>query len=247
MTTWNSGGFFFFITKRENKENGCQSRVQQSWPQACMSRSSPCVPNHSAFRFCCQVWITAPDFSLISSRLPMPLSAVSSCSHFTKHQRYLLITESQWISMFFLTVTHAVQKHCDKQQKCNLRMLWEHMSGILHLTPTERPETGEGWQWYLGRVLLFSIVMFIYLTVSDLSCGIWDLWSLLRHVGSSSLTRDQTPHWECGVLATGLPGKSWERVHKEQEFVNEKALRITRRVYARTREMREIVHFQNSK
>ena len=38
----------------------------------------------------------------------------------------------------------------------------------------------------------------------------WDLWSLLQHEGSSSLTRDQTwvPCTGSRVLATGPPGKS---------------------------------------
>ena len=38
-------------------------------------------------------------------------------------------------------------------------------------------------------------------SVQILSCGMWE----------SSLTRDPTQsplHWECGVLTTGLPGKS---------------------------------------
>ena len=44
------------------------------------------------------------------------------------------------------------------------------------------------------------------------SCGMQDL--SLWQVGSSSLTRDRTLgplNWECGVSATGPPGKSLHR------------------------------------
>ena len=50
--------------------------------------------------------------------------------------------------------------------------------------------------WYI--VFPFSFVSRIFLAVPH---GIWDL---------SSWTRGQTLQWECGVLATGLPGKSFE-------------------------------------
>ena len=61
-----------------------------------------------------------------------------------------------------------------------------------------------------------------------LSCGTWDLQSLLLHVGSSSLTRDGTPalqmrslsHWTREVPGIVL---IWEpvnglRVHKENSI-----------------------------
>ena len=51
---------------------------------------------------------------------------------------------------------------------------------------------------FLKNIYLFSF-----------SCGTWDLY--LWHVGSSSVTRDQTPghlQWESRVLAAGPPGKS---------------------------------------
>ena len=54
---------------------------------------------------------------------------------------------------------------------------------------------------------LYFFLIFIYLF--GFSCGTLDLY--LWHVGSSSLTRDQTPgllHWARRVLATGPPGKS---------------------------------------
>ena len=89
-------GFLFFNYKKGKQGEWMSEQSSAVFASGNISRSSPCASNHSAFRFCCQVWITAPDFSLISSRLPTPLSAVSSCSHFTKHQRYLSITESQW-------------------------------------------------------------------------------------------------------------------------------------------------------
>ena len=53
--------------------------------------------------------------------------------------------------------------------------------------------------------LLFLIFIYLF----GFSCGTLDLY--LWHVGSSSLTRDQTPgllHWARRVLATGPPGKS---------------------------------------
>ena len=97
MITWNSGGFFFFFFNyKKGKGEWMSEQSSAVFASGNISRSSPCASNHSAFRFYCQVWITAPDFSLIFSRLPTPVSAVSSCSHFTKHQKYLSITESQW-------------------------------------------------------------------------------------------------------------------------------------------------------
>ena len=51
------------------------------------------------------------------------------------------------------------------------------------------------------------------MAVLGLSCNMWALQSSLQHVGSYSLTRDQTLgplHWKCGVLATGPPRKSSE-------------------------------------
>ena len=59
--------------------------------------------------------------------------------------------------------------------------------------------------------------LLIYSAASDLSCSLWDLWcslqharSSLWHVGSDSLTRDWTraPCIECGVWASGPPGRS---------------------------------------
>ena len=49
---------------------------------------------------------------------------------------------------------------------------------------------------------------FMYLVAPALSCGMWDFQ--LQQERSSSPSRDQTQgrlHWECGVLATGPPGK----------------------------------------
>ena len=54
----------------------------------------------------------------------------------------------------------------------------------------------------------FFFFLFIYLAVLGLSCDTWTLQ--LQHMGSSSLTRDQT-HAPCTgstVLAAGPPGKS---------------------------------------
>ena len=77
-----------------------------------------------------------------------------------------------------------------------------------------------------STVLFFWKYLFIYLTMWGLSCStqnllgdlLWhegsfscSIWTLWQHVGSSSLTMDQTPaplHWECEVLATWPPGKS---------------------------------------
>ena len=103
-----------------------------------------------------------------------------------------------------------------------------------HLTPTLRAVTSE--PFYLVSVTVIwkftrnntsdpFLFLVIYLDALGLSCGTWDLQSLSGHVGSSgavckilavacgisSLTRDPTQaplHWECGVLATGLSGKS---------------------------------------
>lgn len=75
------------------------------------------------------------------------------------------------------------------------------------------------WQWanFFNFVRLFAIL----LAAPRLSCSKWNPQSSLRHrnlwaaacelvaVGSSSLTTREpgTLHWECGVLATGSPGK----------------------------------------
>ena len=53
--------------------------------------------------------------------------------------------------------------------------------------------------------------LFIYLAVLGLSRGMQALPSSFWHVGSSSLTRDQTEaplHWEHRFLTPGPPGKS---------------------------------------
>ena len=45
----------------------------------------------------------------------------------------------------------------------------------------------------------------------------------MRHVGSSSLTRDWTqapPHWEQWVLAPGPPGKFQQRLHFQMQKLN---------------------------
>ena len=41
-------------------------------------------------------------------------------------------------------------------------------------------------------LIFFFFYKIIYLAVPSLSCGTRDRYSLLRYVGSSSLTRDQT-------------------------------------------------------
>ena len=55
---------------------------------------------------------------------------------------------------------------------------------------------------------MYLVYVFIWLSqVPAVADKISDLW----HVGSSSLTRDQTQpplHWEHGVLTTERPGKS---------------------------------------
>ena len=90
---------------------------------------------------------------------------------------------------------------------------------------------------YLFLFKKIFICLIIYLAALGLSCGMWDLccgmWDLccgmqdlqLQHTGSSSAACEllvaacgiQFPdqgsnpgplHWECGVLATGPPGKS---------------------------------------
>ena len=53
---------------------------------------------------------------------------------------------------------------------------------------------------------ILNICLFIYLAAQGLCYGTQDLQ--LWYVGSSSLTKDQTWHWEAGVLATGPAGKS---------------------------------------
>ena len=59
----------------------------------------------------------------------------------------------------------------------------------------------------------FIFLIFVYLAVLGLSWGMRDLCCGM-HVGSSSLTRDQTlapcTGSERRVLTTGPPGKSWE-------------------------------------
>ena len=42
------------------------------------------------------------------------------------------------------------------------------------------------------RLKQLSMHTFVYLATPHLSCGTWDLQSSLQHVGSSSLTRNQT-------------------------------------------------------
>ena len=55
-------------------------------------------------------------------------------------------------------------------------------------------------EWKQNQGLhFFSNKYFIYSAVPGLSCSTQDLWSLLQHGGSSSLTRDQTQavlHWD---------------------------------------------------
>ena len=77
-----------------------------------------------------------------------------------------------------------------------------------------------------GDFLVFS---FIYLAESGLGSGTWDLPSSLQHMGSlvaacellvvecgiwvpNQQSNPSPLHWECGVLATGPPGKPLGRV-----------------------------------
>ena len=59
--------------------------------------------------------------------------------------------------------------------------------------------------WFM---IIFFLLMFLVIDLAALSLtqGTREFWSLLQHVGSSSLARDQI----CapGVLITGPPGKS---------------------------------------
>ena len=67
-----------------------------------------------------------------------------------------------------------------------------------------------------GNPIFKKYLFLMYLAVPGLSCSTRKLSlrhsnSWLRHVGSSSLTGDQTPgllHWEHGVLASRPPRKS---------------------------------------
>ena len=55
------------------------------------------------------------------------------------------------------------------------------------------------------------IKQIIYLAGPGLSCYTWDLWSLFRHVGPSSLAGARTwapLHWKLRVLAIGPQGRS---------------------------------------
>ena len=56
------------------------------------------------------------------------------------------------------------------------------------------------------RALLPSIffLIFTYLAVLGLTCDTWDIKSLLQHMGSSSLTRDQTQAPCIGSMAPSL-------------------------------------------
>ena len=68
---------------------------------------------------------------------------------------------------------------------------------------------------------LFILLCWVLVVAGGLlSCGIRTL-SCGMCVGSSALTRDQTPgplHWECGVLTTELPGKSLDKITFEQRL-----------------------------
>ena len=71
------------------------------------------------------------------------------------------------------------------------------------------------WNVFLKKPYFLIFILFItYLFgCTGPSCSKKDLWSLLRHAGSSSLTRDPGPlHWECRVLATEPAGKSLEHL-----------------------------------
>ena len=56
------------------------------------------------------------------------------------------------------------------------------------------------------RFFKLSFNFLIYLTAPDLTCGMWDIvpWPGIEPPGHL--------HWECGVLATGLPGKSLTKI-----------------------------------
>ena len=71
----------------------------------------------------------------------------------------------------------------------------------------DREEQGwRGW-WSDILFLFFSIYIYFYLAVLDLSCGTQDLWSLLQ-LAAQTRIEPRPPYWEYRVLATGLPGKS---------------------------------------
>ena len=80
----------------------------------------------------------------------------------------------------------------------------------------QRPRGPHWFCWpplYLRSSQFYSSIIKknFYLAVPGLICSTQDLWCLLWHEGSSSLTSDWTQpplHWECIVLATGPPGKS---------------------------------------
>ena len=60
--------------------------------------------------------------------------------------------------------------------------------------------------------------MFIYLAAPGLSCSMWTLscgmWDLVPCPG----IKPGPLHWECGLLATGPPGKSWSINFNHQLF-----------------------------
>ena len=65
----------------------------------------------------------------------------------------------------------------------------------------------------------FKKQIFIYLAAPGLSCSIWTLscgmWDLVLRPG----IKPGPLHWECGVLATGPPGKSWS-INFNQLFIS---------------------------
>ena len=71
------------------------------------------------------------------------------------------------------------------------------------------------------KALYIYTYRWICMTVPGLSWGTRDLQSLLWHVGSISWPRMEPGplRWECGVLATGPPGKSQRYSFKRQENV----------------------------
>ena len=83
-------------------------------------------------------------------------------------------------------------------------------------SPPSSTAPGKHWYVFCHCNSECSFFFFKYLFILPALGLSWDLRGLRcgRHVGSRSLTKDQTRgslHWEWGILTTGPPGKNPER------------------------------------
>lgn len=135
---------FFKLLKE--KQRGWMWAELRSLPQAYMNTSSFCASStvsSGSVAKCGPQHQTASSFPL-GSHCPSPQCLPAPILPCIKHICRCQNPNCKQVSLFLLTVTHAVQIIVIKRHRCNLGMFWKLIEETPHLAFIKTTEIGEG-------------------------------------------------------------------------------------------------------